>query len=72
VVLAHADAGDLLRLLSPDGEAVDLHRAARRAGHTVRSEVDRLVAACALRHGLTVPHRDRDFYTLASISTLRA
>jgi predicted nucleic acid-binding protein len=53
-------------------EAVHLYRAARRAGQTVRSGVDCLVAACALRHGLTVLHHDRDFDTLASISTLRA
>ena len=53
-------------------EAVDLYRAARRAGRTVRSGVDCLVAACALRHGLTILHHDRDFETLASISTLRA
>ena len=32
-------------------EAVDLYRRARRAGVTVRSGVDCLVAACALRHG---------------------
>jgi predicted nucleic acid-binding protein len=72
VALAHADARDLLRLLSTGAEALDLYLAARRAGPTVRSAVDRLVAACALRHRLAVPHRDRDFYALASISTLRA
>lgn len=53
-------------------EAVRLYRAARRAGHTVRSGVDCLIAACALRHGLTVLHHDRDFDTLAAISALRA
>ena len=53
-------------------EAVYLYRAARRAGHTVRSGVDCLIAACALRHGLTVLHHDRDFDTLAAISALRA
>jgi hypothetical protein len=53
-------------------EAVRLYRAARRAGHTVRSGVDCLVAACALRNGLTILHHDRDFDTLAAVSTLRA
>ena len=53
-------------------EAVHLYRAARRAGRTIRSGVDCLVAACALRHGLSVLHHDRDFDALASISTLRA
>ncbi len=45
-------------------EAVGLYRAARRAGFTVRSGVDCLIAACAIRHGLTVLHRDRDFVAL--------
>jgi predicted nucleic acid-binding protein len=53
-------------------EAVDLYRRARQAGVTVRSSVDCLIAACALRHGLTVLHRDRDFGELATISPLRA
>lgn len=52
-------------------EAVDLYRLGRRAGLTVRSSVDCLIAACALRHDLTVVHRDRDFGALARISPLR-
>ncbi len=52
-------------------EAVDLYRTARRQGLTVRSSVDCLIAACALRHGLTVLHRDRDYPALAKISALR-
>ena len=51
-------------------EAVDLFRTARRAGLTVRSSVDCLIAACALRHGLTVVHRDRDYAALARVSNL--
>ena len=53
-------------------EAADLYRAARRAGLTVRSSVDCLIAACALRHDLTVLHRDRDYAALARISPLSA
>ncbi len=53
-------------------EAVRLYRAARRAGYTVRSGVDCLIAACALRHGLTVLHRDRDYDALARVSALDA
>jgi len=52
-------------------EAAELYRAARRAGFTVRSGTDCLIAACALRHGLTVLHRDRDFPALARVSPLR-
>lgn len=51
-------------------EAVDLYRAARRGGITVRSSVDCLIAACALRHGLTVVHVDRDFGLLARVAPL--
>ncbi len=52
-------------------EAVGLHRATRKAGRTVRSSVDCLIAACALRHDLEVLHRDRDYPALASVSALR-
>ena len=51
-------------------EAVALYRAARRAGFTVRSGVDCLIAACAIRHDLTVLHRDRDYPALAMVSPL--
>jgi hypothetical protein len=49
---------------------VDLYRTARRSGITVRSGVDCLIAVCALRHHLTVAHRDRDFDLLAQVSPL--
>jgi predicted nucleic acid-binding protein len=52
-------------------EAVSLYRSARRGGYTVRSSVDCLIAACAIRHDLEVVHRDRDFDAIASVSTLR-
>lgn len=51
--------------------AVSLFRNARRAGLTVRSSVDCLIAACALRHDVEVVHRDRDFVALARVSLLR-
>jgi len=53
-------------------EAVGLYRVARRAGLTVRSGVDCLIAACAIRHGLSVLHADRDFDQLARIAPLDA
>jgi predicted nucleic acid-binding protein len=53
-------------------EAIKLFRQARRAGVTIRSSVDCLIAACAIRHDLEVLHRDRDFAALASVSELRA
>lgn len=51
--------------------AAELYRTARRAGLTVRSGVDCLIAACALRNGLEVLHHDRDFDALARVSSLR-
>lgn len=52
-------------------DAVELYRRARRAGLTIRSSVDCLIAACAIRHDLTVLHADRDFGALARVSQLR-
>ncbi len=52
-------------------EAVALYRSARRRGLTIRSSVDCMIAACALRHDLEILHRDRDFRVLALISNLR-
>jgi predicted nucleic acid-binding protein len=51
--------------------AVDLYRMARRAGITVRSSVDCLIAACAIRHDVEVLHRDRDYAAIAGVSALR-
>ena len=52
-------------------EAADLYRRARRAGFTVRSGVDCLIAACAIRNDLVVIHQDRDYSALARVSSLR-
>jgi predicted nucleic acid-binding protein len=53
-------------------EAAALYRSGRRAGLTVRSGTDCLIAACAIRHGLGVLHLDRDFDALARVSPLRS
>ena len=52
-------------------EAVSLYRTARRQGVTVRSSIDCLIAACALRHDLEVLHHDRDFGQIARVAPLR-
>ena len=51
-------------------DAIGLYRAARRQGLTMRSSVDCLIAACALRNGLLILHRDRDYPVLAKVSGL--
>ena len=53
-------------------QAIELYRAARRAGVTVRSGVDCLIAACAIRNGVSVLHHDRDFDNLARVSALES
>lgn len=50
--------------------AIDLYRSGRRAGLTVRSGVDCLIGACALRSSLPVLHHDRDFEALGRIAAL--
>ena len=52
-------------------DAIALFRKARRAGVTIRSSVDCLIAACAIRHDAVVLHADRDFDHLARVSSLR-
>ena len=52
-------------------EAASLFRGARRQGITVRSSVDCIIAACAIRHDLVVLHHDRDYEQLAHVSALR-
>lgn len=52
-------------------EAAQLFRLARRAGTTIRSSVDCLIAATAIAHRLTVLHRDRDFAALSAVSGLQ-
>ena len=51
--------------------AIDIFRRARRVGVTVRSGADCLIAACAVRHGLTVWHCDRDYRQLARVAPLQ-
>lgn len=42
-------------------------RACRRSGHPVRSIIDCLIAAVAVRTGAALVHRDRDYDHLAAI-----
>ena len=51
--------------------AVDLYRLCRGRGLTVRSSMDCLIAASAMRHDLEVLHRDRDYTLVARVAPLR-
>ena len=47
--------------LSDHVEAADIYRALRKRGLTIRSPIDCLIAAVALRHSLFLLHKDADF-----------
>lgn len=50
--------------------AANLYRSARRQGFTIRRSVDCLIAATCLENDAEIYHNDRDFDTLARVSTL--
>ncbi len=52
--------------------AAAIYRAARRAGQTIRSVNDCLIAAVSIRHGASIIHRDADFEAIAAITGLEA
>jgi predicted nucleic acid-binding protein len=72
-VEAHLRAFPILRLAGADDFvlAADLHRAARRAGITIRKTLDCLIAAPCVRTGSPLLHADSDFDRLASCTDLR-
>ncbi len=53
-------------------EAANIYRAGRRRGSTIRSSVDCLIAAVAIRYGVPVWHKDRDFETISKFTTLES
>jgi predicted nucleic acid-binding protein len=56
----------------PDYEdAAALYRVCRRSGRTVRTLVDCLIAATAIRHDVPVLHADADFAALAAATPLQ-
>ncbi|MPZ96460.1 MAG: PIN domain-containing protein [Propionibacteriales bacterium] len=52
--------------------AADIYRSARRAGLTVRSLNDCLIATIALRHGATLVHKDAEFDVIAGVIDIDA
>jgi predicted nucleic acid-binding protein len=50
--------------------AANLYRSARRQRFTIRRSVDCLIAATCLENDAEIYHNDRDFDTLARVSTL--
>jgi predicted nucleic acid-binding protein len=52
--------------------AAGIYRAGRRAGQTIRSLNDCLIAAVAIRHEAGIVHRDADFEVIAQMTSLQA
>lgn len=52
--------------------AAGIYRAARRAGRTIRSLNDCLIAAVAIRHDARIVHRDIDFDVIAEMTSLKS
>ena len=51
--------------------AAAIYRTARRAGRTIRSINDCLIASVSIRHNAELVHRDGDFDVIAEITALR-
>jgi predicted nucleic acid-binding protein len=52
-------------------EAAEIYRLAKRKGFTIRSSIDCLIAAIAIREDVPVMHDDRDFDVIARFTSLR-
>jgi predicted nucleic acid-binding protein len=53
--------------LTSYAEAARLYSRCRRAGITLRSTIDCLIAQTAIEHGLVLLHSDRDFDNIAKV-----
>ncbi|HEX7155348.1 MAG TPA: PIN domain-containing protein [Thermoanaerobaculia bacterium] len=53
-------------------EAAQIYRSGRTRGITIRSSMDCLIAACAIRNRIPVLHDDRDFDAIASFTPLKS
>jgi predicted nucleic acid-binding protein len=52
--------------------AAQIYRRVRRAGRTIRSINDCVIAAIAIRHDARIIHQDRDFDAIAGMTNLEA
>jgi predicted nucleic acid-binding protein len=52
--------------------ASEIYRLGRAKGHPIRSSTDCLIAAIAIKNGVSVWHRDRDYDAIAKFTALRA
>jgi predicted nucleic acid-binding protein len=52
-------------------QAAEIYREGRRRRYTIRSSMDCLIAAVAIKHGATIWHKDRDYDVIAQFTPLR-
>lgn len=72
-IRAELIARPILRLegLADFEEAARIYRTCRSAGHTLRSQLDCLIAVPVIRHGASLLHNDNDFETIARHTALK-
>ncbi len=51
--------------------AAKIYRDCRNKGHTIRSSINCLIAACAMEHDCFVHHKNRDFTRIETICGLK-
>ncbi len=63
----------LLRVGDPDDylQAATIHQACRRGGETIRTMIDCVIAAVAIREQAEILHHDRDFDAIARHAPLQ-
>ncbi len=75
----HADVMDILLSYDfvtedPVPDAIgtsDLHRSLRKKGATIRKSMDCMIAYSAIKNGLPLLHKDRDFDIIAKFTKLK-
>lgn len=72
-IRAELIARPILRLegLADFEEAAQIYRTCRSAGHTLRNQLDCLIAVPVIRHGASLLHNDGDFETIAQHTSLK-
>jgi predicted nucleic acid-binding protein len=72
-IRAELIARPILRLegLADFEEAAQIYRTCRSAGHTLRNQLDCLIAVPVIRHGASLLHNDGDFETIARHTALK-
>ncbi len=52
-------------------DSAGIYRTCRKAGRTIRSTIDCLIAAICIRNSLSILHRDRDYGSISRVTSLK-